>query len=119
MKANGNELLRVFEALANPHRLWIVAALAEQRKYVSELAREVRLSRPLLYLHLQRLEAAGLVTERGRLTIDDIARTVPGNIAGKHIYMCGPLAMLEAFKKEFRRIGVPPHAIHYEEFSFR
>ena len=35
--------------------------LSQGRRYVSELARDAGLSRPLLYMHLQRLEAAGLV----------------------------------------------------------
>jgi len=39
----------------------IVAALAEDRRYVSELARRIRISRPLLHMHLKRLEAAALV----------------------------------------------------------
>ncbi|MGW8948780.1 ArsR/SmtB family transcription factor [Streptomyces sp. NPDC055709] len=59
----GDELLRVLAALGNPHRLRIVAALAEGgRNYVSRLARELGIGRPLLHMHLQRLEAAGLVT---------------------------------------------------------
>jgi ArsR family transcriptional regulator len=56
-------------ALANPHRLRIVAALAEGRNYVSQLARDLGMSRPLLHLHLQRLEAAGLV--KGHLELSD------------------------------------------------
>ena len=36
--------------------------LANQRQYVSELARMVNISRPLLYMHLKKLEAAGLVS---------------------------------------------------------
>ena len=48
-------------ALSNPHRLRVLAALSSQRNYVSQLAREVGLSRPLLHMHLKRLEAAGLV----------------------------------------------------------
>jgi predicted transcriptional regulator len=39
----------------------IVAVLAGERVHVSQLAREVGLSRPLVHMHLQRLEAAGLV----------------------------------------------------------
>lgn len=58
---SGDQLLLVLAALANPHRLRIVAALARRRNYVSRLARELRISRPLLHLHLQKLEAAGLV----------------------------------------------------------
>ncbi|MFI1282209.1 MULTISPECIES: ArsR/SmtB family transcription factor [unclassified Streptomyces] len=58
----GDQLLRMLSALANPHRLRIVAALADGRNYVSQLARDMGMSRPLLHMHLQRLEAAGLIT---------------------------------------------------------
>ena len=59
---SGDELLRMLAALASPHRLRIIAALAPGRNYVSELARQLQMNRPLLYMHLQRLEAAGLVS---------------------------------------------------------
>jgi predicted transcriptional regulator len=58
----GDGLLRVLATLANPHRLRIVAALAHERNYVSELARELGISRALLQVHLRKLEAAGLVS---------------------------------------------------------
>ena len=58
----GDRLLRVLATLANPHRLRVVAALAEQRNYVSQLARELGISRALLQVHLRKLEAAGLVS---------------------------------------------------------
>lgn len=59
---NGNELLRVLATLANPHRLRVLAALAQERDYVSSLARELGISRALLQVHLRKLEAAGLVS---------------------------------------------------------
>lgn len=66
----GDELLNVLSALANIHRLHIVARLARERNYVSRLAREIGMSRPLLHMHLQRLEAAGLVTGSLELSAD-------------------------------------------------
>jgi len=57
----GDDLLRVLATLANPHRLRVVAALAAERNYVSQLARELAISRALLQVHLRKLEAAGLV----------------------------------------------------------
>ncbi|HZM78289.1 MAG TPA: winged helix-turn-helix domain-containing protein [Candidatus Limnocylindrales bacterium] len=58
----GDELLRVFSAMASPQRMRILAALAEGgRNYVSQLARDLDMNRPLLHMHLRRLEAAGLV----------------------------------------------------------
>ena len=57
----GDELLKVLATLANPHRLRVVAALAEERNYVSQLARELGISRALLQVHLRKLESAGLV----------------------------------------------------------
>ena len=59
---SGDELIRMLAALSNPHRLRILAALGAGRVHVSQLARDVGLSRPLVHVHLQRLEAAGLVT---------------------------------------------------------
>lgn len=74
MKSNnltGDQLLTALAALANPHRLRIVAALASGgRNYVSQLARELNISRPLLHLHLQKLEAAGMVTSQMELSGD-------------------------------------------------
>ncbi|MEO6920769.1 MAG: winged helix-turn-helix domain-containing protein [Collimonas sp.] len=68
---NGDQLLAMLAALANPHRLRIMAALATGgRNYVSQLAREIGISRPLLHLHLQKLESAGLVTSQLELSQD-------------------------------------------------
>ncbi len=66
----GDQLLKVLNALSNPHRMRIVAALAAERNYVSRLARQIGMSRPLLHMHLQRLEAAGLVTGTMELSQD-------------------------------------------------
>ncbi len=60
----------MLEALANPHRLRIIALLKDRRIHVSQLAREAKISRPLLYMHLKRLEAAGLVTSKLELAED-------------------------------------------------
>ena len=71
---DGDRLLAMLAALASPHRLRIVAALqASGRNYVSQLARDLGLSRPLLHLHLQKLEDAGLVTSRLELSADSKA----------------------------------------------
>ena len=67
----GDQLLSILAALANPQRLRIIAALhSNGRNYVSQLAREIGISRPLLHLHLQRLEEAGLVTSQLELSQD-------------------------------------------------
>jgi predicted transcriptional regulator len=58
----GDDLLRMLATLANPHRLRVVAALTEERNYVSQLARDLGISRALVQVHLRKLEAAGLVS---------------------------------------------------------
>lgn len=70
MKLDFERLLALGDALGNPHRLRILASLNTGRNYVSELARQLELSRPLLYLHLEKLEAAGLVTGALELSQD-------------------------------------------------
>ncbi len=68
---SGALLLTQLSALANPHRLRFVAALqVGGRRYVSQLAREIGISRPLLHLHLAKLEEAGLVTSQLELSAD-------------------------------------------------
>ncbi len=69
--SDGDQLLAMLAALANPHRLRIIAALESGgRNYVSQLAREIGISRPLLHLHLQKLESAGLVSSQLELSHD-------------------------------------------------
>ena len=71
LPVTGDQLLAVLAALASPQRLRIVAALkTDGRNYISQLAREVGISRPLLHLHLQKLEEAGLVTSKLELSDD-------------------------------------------------
>ena len=66
----GDALLRALATLANPHRIRIVAMLAEERNYVSRLARDLGISRALLQVHLRRLEAAGLVSASVEVSAD-------------------------------------------------
>jgi predicted transcriptional regulator len=67
---SGDKLLQVLGTLANPHRMRVVAALAERRNYVSRLARELGISRALLQVHLRKLEAAGLVSASIEVSAD-------------------------------------------------
>jgi DNA-binding transcriptional ArsR family regulator len=69
-RPTGDDLVAMLAALASPLRLRIVAKLAGGRDYVSHLAREIGISRPLLHMHLQRLEAAGLVVGSLELSED-------------------------------------------------
>jgi ArsR family transcriptional regulator len=69
-RPTGDDLVEILAALANPLRVRIVARLAVGRDDVSHLAREIGVSRPLLHLHLQRLEAAGLVAGSLELSED-------------------------------------------------
>ena len=56
--------------MGNPHRLRIIAELSRGRVHVSELARRLGMSRPLLYMHLDKLEKAGLVIGQLELSED-------------------------------------------------
>jgi predicted ferric reductase len=80
-------------------------------------------------LYLEEIEQAGAnhpnlrvhinySSSDGRLSLDEIIKT-SGQPHGKDIYLCGALAMTETFYKGFRKIGVKPEQIHYEEFNFR
>src|SRR5258707_10813260 len=64
-----DELVALLTAIAQPLRMRVIAELAAGRVHVSELARRLGMSRPLLYMHLDRLEKAGLVM--GQLELSD------------------------------------------------
>jgi DNA-binding transcriptional ArsR family regulator len=70
MVAHADRLPAIVAALDHPLRIAIVAELYGGRQYVSALARQLRISRPLLYLHLDRMEKAGLVTSSLELGAD-------------------------------------------------
>ena len=69
MTLTSDELLAELNAIAHPLRMRVIAELARGRLHVSELARRLGMSRPLLYMHLDKLEKAGLVT--GSLELSD------------------------------------------------
>ena len=66
----GEELVAMLTAIAHPLRLQIIAELAGGRVHVSGLARRLGMSRPLLYMHLDKLEKAGIVTGQLELSQD-------------------------------------------------
>lgn len=66
---DSEELLAFLSAVGHAQRIRIITELAPGQLYVSELARRLGVSRPLLYMHLERLEKAGLVV--GRLELSD------------------------------------------------
>jgi predicted transcriptional regulator len=68
--AGEEELLTMLTAVGNPLRLRVIAELAHGRVHVSELARRLGISRPLLYMHLDRLEKAAIVTGHLELSED-------------------------------------------------
>lgn len=57
--------------------------------------------------------------QEGSLTIEDIVKNAGGDIRTYHVYMCGPLPMMQAFEKKFLALGLPQENLHYEEFNFR
>jgi DNA-binding transcriptional ArsR family regulator len=69
-RVTSEELLTMLAAVGHPQRLRVIAELAHGRIHVSELARRLELSRPLLYLHLERLEKAGLISGQLELSSD-------------------------------------------------
>ena len=55
----------------------------------------------------------------GSLNIDDILKAAGGSVIDHHVYMCGPLPMVQAFEQKFLALKLPAAQIHYEEFNFR
>ena len=65
---------KLFDALSHPMRLKVIGVLSEKRRYVSELAKIMNMSRPLLYMHLKKLEEASIVT--GSYEISELGKSM-------------------------------------------
>ncbi len=63
-------IVKVFDALSHPARVKIMGILYQNKHYVSELARMMNISRPLLYMHLQKLESAHLIQGDHEISTD-------------------------------------------------
>lgn len=59
--SNYTDYTKLFDALSHPMRIKVIGILAQNRRYVSELAKMMNMSRPLLYMHLRKLEDAAIV----------------------------------------------------------
>ncbi|MBB6691103.1 ferric reductase-like transmembrane domain-containing protein [Cohnella xylanilytica] len=101
-----------------PHRLeyridfFYTVRTPEEAFFLSEILEAVR-RHPHFKLHMH------YSAEKGRLSVERLADELKGGLAGKSVYMCGPAPMLAAFKRDFRRRGVPAASVRYERFHFR
>jgi DNA-binding transcriptional ArsR family regulator len=97
------ELVSLLTAIAHPLRLRVIAALAGGRVHVSELARRLGMSRPLLYMHLDRLEKAGLV--HGELELSDDGKAMKYFELVPFDLRVTPESVLDALDRD--PVGVP------------
>ena len=66
------QIVYICEALAHPVRIQLLYMLSENERYIYELAKELKLSRQVVDLHLKRLEKAGFVESDLRLEENDM-----------------------------------------------
>ncbi|MFO0957900.1 MAG: FAD-binding oxidoreductase [Isosphaeraceae bacterium] len=64
---------------------------------------------------LSRDSGPGWAGERGRITADLLARSVP-DIADRRIHLCGPDPMMAAVREVLASLGVPDGRVHVESF---
>jgi ArsR family transcriptional regulator len=72
MEKTLQQIVDIGEAISHPLRLKLIYMLAEREWYVYELAKELNISRQVLYLHLKRLEKADFVESDLRLEDKDM-----------------------------------------------
>lgn len=85
----------------------------EEEAIFTEEIREIIKRHPGLKAHIR------FSSVHGSLSVNEITEDAGGDIREHHVYMCGPLPMVQAFEKKFLQAGVSTGNIHYEEFNFR
>ena len=98
--------------LAHDVDLYYTVRHPEEAIFVDELE-AADAKNPRLKIHIR------YSAKEGSLTIDDIVKNAGGDVRGYHVYICGPLPMIQAFEKKFLDLGLPADNLHYEEFNFR
>lgn len=123
-----------------PKQIWVAGGIGVTpflsfiRDLKTDLAHDVdfyyTVRHPEEAIFVEEIEAAGKQNPRlkvrirysskdGSLTVNEIATNAGGDLRGHHVYMCGPLPMVQAFEKKFKEVGVLTENIHFEEFNFR
>jgi DNA-binding transcriptional ArsR family regulator len=108
-----DELDRIFEALANPHRREIVYLVGLRPHAVSELARVRGMTLPAIHRHVRILEDAGLVLRRkvGRTNVLTIGRpaiaTLQEWLAGYHAYWGSTAESLRNYEAHLEGLAGP------------
>jgi predicted ferric reductase len=98
--------------LAQDVDLYYTVRHPEEALFVDEL-NAAAAKNPRLRVHIRHSAS------EGSLMADHIVRNVNGQISAYHVYLCGPLPMIQSFEKSFIALGLPKSNIHYEEFNFR
>ena len=98
--------------LAHDVDLYYTVRHPEEAVFVDELE-AADAKNPRLKIHIR------YSAREGSLTTDDIVKNAGGDVRGYHVYICGPLPMIQAFEKKFLDLGLPADNLHYEEFNFR
>ena len=91
------KLCKVFEALSNPMRVFIYVDLIDKPKSIYEIAKKFRVSRPVVYAHLKKLEDANLVENEMKIE----------NGRAKKVYKALPLKLSvdsETLKKYVKEV---------------
>ena len=87
---------KLFDALSHPMRIKIIGELSQQRRYVSELAKLMNMSRPLLYMHLRKLEEANIVA--GSYEISEAGKSMRYYEARRFLINLSPELLFEISK---------------------
>lgn len=98
--------------LAHDVDLYYTVRHPEEAIFLEEIE-SVDKKNPRLKVHTR------FTAKEGSLTIEQILENAGGDVRGHHVYLCGPLPMIQAFEKKFAELGVPRENIHFEEFNFR
>ncbi len=84
----------------------------EEALFIDELQAAAQ-SNPHLKLHIR------YSASEGSLKAEAIVQNINEELRQYHIYLCGPLPMIQAFERDFLGRGLPKENIHYEEFNLR
>lgn len=100
--------------------LFYVCRTEEEASFDSDIRHEVSMS----HFHgFRAFEERGhhyelyLTSKKERISASYVARQITGGLKNKHIFLCGPSAMVDSLISQFKALGVNRHRIIVEDFN--
>lgn len=101
-------MMQRLNAIGKPWRIHYSVRTRDRAALIGEIEALAAAGAGEVHLHVDEENGGQLLDVGGKIRALD---------AGDHVYCCGPIGMLDAFRKQCSEAGVPDERVHFEYFK--